>query len=273
MACCSTITPSMNSSQKRSGGLFDLPKSAKKRRPFSSSNLSASSSTSSNSNKTMVTTMTSLSTSDRPVIVIDEKNNKESLFGSMNSNSTPNMFYLNNQTNTNDENNQTKAELMERIRNEAKRLIKRRQINLNDITPDVNSSSSYSNNSTLLNVNYNAFCSKSKLCSASTSSLNTCKSPTLSSNVISSSSSTTTSSLSSTSSKYNTLNHNDMPIFSMNQVNQICERLLKEREQTLREHYDKLLSQKLSEQYDAFVKFTHEQIQRKFESSQCSYVS
>lgn len=267
MAFCSTITPSMNAAQKRSGGLFDLPKSAKKRRPFSSSNLSASS-TSSNSNKTMVTTMTSLSASDRPVIVIDEKNNKESPFGS--TNSTSNMFYLNNQTSNNDENNQTKAELMERIRNEAKRLIKRRQINLNDITPDVNSSSTYSNDSSLLSVN-SASLSKSKLCSTSTSTLNTCKLPMLASTVISTS--TSSASSSSATSKYSTLNHNDLPIFSMNQVNQICERLLKEREQTLREHYDKLLAQKLSEQYDAFVKFTHEQIQRKFESSQCSYVS
>lgn len=59
----------------------------------------------------------------------------------------------------------------------------------------------------------------------------------------------------------------------MNQVNQICERMLKEREQSIREQYDKILTQKLSEQYDAFVKFTHEQIQRRFEGSQCSYVS
>lgn len=59
----------------------------------------------------------------------------------------------------------------------------------------------------------------------------------------------------------------------MNQVNMICERMLKERELHLREQYDKILTQKLSEQYDAFVKFTHEQIQRRFENSQCSYVS
>ncbi len=64
-----------------------------------------------------------------------------------------------------------------------------------------------------------------------------------------------------------------MPIFSMNQVNLICDRMLKEREQFIREQYDKILAQKLSEQYDAFVKFTHEQIQRRFENSQCSYVS
>lgn len=66
---------------------------------------------------------------------------------------------------------------------------------------------------------------------------------------------------------------NDVPIFSMNQVNTICERMLKERELCVREEYDKILAQKLSEQYDSFVRFTHEQIQRRFENSQCSYVS
>jgi hypothetical protein len=67
--------------------------------------------------------------------------------------------------------------------------------------------------------------------------------------------------------------HNDMPLFSMNQVNQICAGMIREREQVIREQYDKILADKLSEQYDSFVKFTHEQIQRRFENSQCSYVS
>ncbi len=49
--------------------------------------------------------------------------------------------------------------------------------------------------------------------------------------------------------------------------------MLRERELAIREQYDKILSQKMNEQYDTFVKFTHEQIQRRFESSQCSYVS
>ena len=42
MACCTTIPPLNNSSggQKRtSGGLFDLPKSAKRRRPFTSTSV------------------------------------------------------------------------------------------------------------------------------------------------------------------------------------------------------------------------------------------
>jgi hypothetical protein len=63
------------------------------------------------------------------------------------------------------------------------------------------------------------------------------------------------------------------PLFTMAQVNTICEKLLHEREAVLREQYDLILSQKLNEQYDAFVKFTHEQIQKKFENSQFAYVS
>lgn len=68
-------------------------------------------------------------------------------------------------------------------------------------------------------------------------------------------------------------NHNDLPILSMNQVHQICERAVKERDAQLREQYDKILAKKLNEQYDSFVRFTHEQIQRRFEKAQCSYVS
>lgn len=76
-----------------------------------------------------------------------------------------------------------------------------------------------------------------------------------------------------TSNKLSSNSVNDLPIFSMNQVNAICERMIGERETAIREEYDKILAQKMSEQYDAFVKFTHEQIQRRFASSQCSYVS
>lgn len=134
-------------------------------------------------------------------------------------------------TNTsNSDENQFKNELMERIRHEAKRLIKRKQLTI---------------------------------------------SPTTTTNLDNSSTSCTDSPNSTEviNSKKNMLSHNDMPIFSMNQVNAICERMLGERETAIREQYDKILSQKMNEQYDAFVKFTHEQIQRRFESSQCSYVS
>lgn len=51
------------------------------------------------------------------------------------------------------------------------------------------------------------------------------------------------------------------------QVQQICARMLKEREDKLREQYDAVLHAKLAEQYDAFVKFTYDQIQRRYEAA------
>lgn len=52
----------------------------------------------------------------------------------------------------------------------------------------------------------------------------------------------------------------------------ICESMLKEREDSLREQYDAVLTTKLAEQYDAFVKFTYDQIQRRFEAApSCKY--
>lgn len=61
------------------------------------------------------------------------------------------------------------------------------------------------------------------------------------------------------------------------QVGLVCERMLKEQETLIREEYDQILHLKLSEQYDAFVKFTYDQIQRKFESAaapscKCIYI-
>lgn len=47
----------------------------------------------------------------------------------------------------------------------------------------------------------------------------------------------------------------------------ICERMMKEREEKLREQYDAVLNNKLAEQYDAFVKFTYDQIQRRYEAA------
>lgn len=47
----------------------------------------------------------------------------------------------------------------------------------------------------------------------------------------------------------------------------ICERMMKEREEKVREQYDAVLNQKLAEQYDAFVKFTYDQIQRRYEAA------
>ena len=49
---------------------------------------------------------------------------------------------------------------------------------------------------------------------------------------------------------------------------------LQERTDQVREEYDRILQQKLSEQYDAFVKFVDHQIQQRFNQSQLpSYLS
>lgn len=51
--------------------------------------------------------------------------------------------------------------------------------------------------------------------------------------------------------------------------------MLKERESQIREEYDRVLNTKLSEQYDTFVKFTYDQIQKRFEAAavpSCKYM-
>lgn len=242
MACCTTIPPLNN--KRKSGGLFDLPRSAKHRRPLSSSNLNSSSFINSNSpcKSTMFTT--AASAQNKPVFNESDSNTtKISVFqtkstysplGSVrNSEGLPSQLTDNYGT--------SNTELMERIRQEAKRLIKRKQINLN--------TSNSSDSTGALSVEE---ASNNESSSSGKFALTT--SPKKSSNQL-------------------MLSHNDLPIFSMNQVNSICERMIGERETALREEYDKILAKKMSEQYDAFVKFTHEQIQRRFESSQCSYVS
>ncbi|XP_015591813.1 akirin-2 [Cephus cinctus] len=66
----------------------------------------------------------------------------------------------------------------------------------------------------------------------------------------------------------------EKPLFTFRQVGLICERMLKEQETQIREEYDQILTMKLSEQYDAFVKFTYDQIQKRFESAAApSYLS
>ncbi|XP_026874827.1 akirin-2 [Electrophorus electricus] len=65
----------------------------------------------------------------------------------------------------------------------------------------------------------------------------------------------------------------EQPLFTLRQVGMICERLLKEREEKVREEYEDILTTKLAEQYDAFVKFTHDQLMRRFGEQPASYVS
>lgn len=66
----------------------------------------------------------------------------------------------------------------------------------------------------------------------------------------------------------------DRPVFTLKQMTMICEKMCKERTDQVREEYDRILQQKLSEQYDAFVKFVDHQIQQRFSQSQLpSYLS
>ncbi|XP_023695124.1 akirin-2-like isoform X2 [Paramormyrops kingsleyae] len=65
----------------------------------------------------------------------------------------------------------------------------------------------------------------------------------------------------------------EQPLFTLRQVGMICERLLNEREDKVREEYEEILTSKLAEQYDAFVKFTHDQLMRRFGEQPSSYVS
>lgn len=65
----------------------------------------------------------------------------------------------------------------------------------------------------------------------------------------------------------------DQPLFTFRQVGLICERMMKDRENQIREEYNRVLTTKLAEQYDTFVKFTYDQIQKRFENGTPSYLS
>lgn len=70
--------------------------------------------------------------------------------------------------------------------------------------------------------------------------------------------------------------NNDQPLLTIRQTQLICEKLIREREQKLREEYDKILISKLAEQYDTFVKYTHDHIEKRYNdtnSHQASYLS
>lgn len=80
---------------------------------------------------------------------------------------------------------------------------------------------------------------------------------------------------SSSTSLFNALSPNkkDIPIFTFRQVSMICERMLKDREDQVRQEYNSVLTCKLAEQYEAFLKFNHDQIHRRFGDTPVSYVS
>ncbi|VDQ12421.1 unnamed protein product [Trichobilharzia regenti] len=100
----------------------------------------------------------------------------------------------------------------------------------------------------------------------------------------------TTSVPSSQSPSQSVRNLDSVPIFTLPQVTALCERLMKEREDELREEYDDILSCKLAgenislyrhdlstfipvlivEQYEAFLKFNHDQLCSRFQNSPMS---
>ncbi|KAG7469067.1 hypothetical protein MATL_G00124890 [Megalops atlanticus] len=65
----------------------------------------------------------------------------------------------------------------------------------------------------------------------------------------------------------------DQPSFTLRQVGYLCERLLKDHEEKIREEYEHILNTKLAEQYESFVKFTQDQIMRRYGARPASYVS
>ncbi|KAL8606050.1 hypothetical protein ACOMHN_040048 [Nucella lapillus] len=65
----------------------------------------------------------------------------------------------------------------------------------------------------------------------------------------------------------------DSPLFTFRQVTLICERLIREREEEVKEQYDKVLNCKLAEQYESFLKFSQDQLHRRFGKSEMTYVS
>ncbi|XP_019867519.1 akirin isoform X2 [Aethina tumida] len=64
-----------------------------------------------------------------------------------------------------------------------------------------------------------------------------------------------------------TSSKSERALFTFKQVGMICERMIRERESEIREEYDSVLSTKLAEQYDAFVKFTYDQIQKNYNAA------
>ena len=67
--------------------------------------------------------------------------------------------------------------------------------------------------------------------------------------------------------------NDDRPCFNMNQVVWICAKILKQREDHIRGEYEKVLQSKLQEQYETFIRFTQDELHRKFREGTPSYVS
>lgn len=64
------------------------------------------------------------------------------------------------------------------------------------------------------------------------------------------------------------------PMFTLTQVSHVCQKMMEDQRQRIREEYEKVLKDKLAEQYDTFIRFDHDQLQKKLASQdQPSYLS
>lgn len=67
--------------------------------------------------------------------------------------------------------------------------------------------------------------------------------------------------------------HTGEMLFTLEQTRDIVRRALEEKERRLREQYDRILQQKLQEQYQAFAKFNEDYISRSLKADDLGYVS
>ena len=62
-------------------------------------------------------------------------------------------------------------------------------------------------------------------------------------------------------------------LFNLDQVRDIVRRAVDEKERTLRDQYDRILQQKLQEQFRSFAKFNEDYISRQLKAGDLSYCS
>ncbi|KAL4704007.1 hypothetical protein ACJJTC_018047 [Scirpophaga incertulas] len=71
-------------------------------------------------------------------------------------------------------------------------------------------------------------------------------------------------------STHNSQKVHNRALFTFKQVRMICERMLRDQEAALRVEYEHALSSKLAEQYEAFVRFNLDQVQRRPPPATCA---
>jgi len=54
----------------------------------------------------------------------------------------------------------------------------------------------------------------------------------------------------------------DTPMFTYNQTAQMCAHLLREQDKSIREQYEQLLTTKLNEQYEQFIRYSHDSVHK-----------